>query len=1212
MNQLSDFFSRLFDYTDWPPRWHCGKWSEFHGWLYIISDLLIWTAYFIIPLLIIKFIKKRHGVKFIKLYFLFAAFILACGATHLLDAMSFWFPVYRLNALVRFITGVISWLTVFYLYKFLPTAFSLKTQQQLEYEIEQRKKAEQKLKNFLEAAPNAMIITNDNAEITLINQQIEKIFGYSREELMGEHFEKLLPQELREQFTIASKTYSSKKASLEVSTIELVAEKKDGTNFQIEVGLSPFFVDDCIWICTSIRDITERKLMEEKLNNFNKELAKQVNEKTTEIKEIFERVSDAFVALDKNWCYTYVNNKAYENFNRPLGSLIGKYIWDEFPEGIGQPFYHAYHKAMETQEFIRIEEDYLPWDRWFENSIYPSSNGLSIYFKDITEKKKAEIEIQQSEAKYRTVIDQANDGILITNAEGFYIDANKSIIFMTGYSKEELLTMHSKDILFEDDLRRNPPQMERLLRDSKMVTQRQIKRKDGTALQAEISASVLPNGNLMGIIRDIAERKKIEDQIIKEKRLSDSIINSLPGIFYLQDITGKFIRWNNQFEMVTGYSAKEIVTMNPMDFFDEDKVSISQRIQEVFSNGYSDAEANIVTKSGQKIPYYFTGQLIQYEGKPSLIGVGINIVDRKKAEEKVVEVYKKMYTALNRITDGVISVDNDFRYTFINDSALVNFTTTRKETIGKTMLEIRPELEATPFWEQYQIAMQTKTVVELENYFSPLNIWASVKIYPSNDGLTFFYKDVTERKKVEAELIKSELRYRSLIEQASDAIFIVDPSLHYIDINPAGCQLTGYTKEDLLKLGPLDLLFPEDFVSKPIKIANLEKGNVYSYERRLKRKDGTAVLVEASSKRMDDGNVLIIVRDITERKKIEIELKKSEEKYRLLFDNNPLPMWMIDAETLNIIEVNEAAIEHYGYTKKEFLQLNIRNIRPPEDIEKIEIVTQIQSNDIRKMDVWNHLKKDGTLIKVEITSHDMNYQNLHTRLILANDVTDKIKAEEAQIKLNSKLRELYAHQQDIREEERKRIAREIHDELGQMITGLKMDMSWLKKKIIIKQPELTDKLNETIVLLDESVKTIRKISADLRPGILDDLGLMDALNWVAKDFEKRTEINCTIKNPLGEFECSNEVKVVLFRIFQETLTNVMRHAEATEVHTEISLDQTKLNMQITDNGKGFDVNNKTKTLGILGMKERIANINGELYISSAVGRGTTVTILVPC
>ncbi len=142
---MLDFFRKLFDISDWPPRWHCGNWTDFHGWLYIISDLLIWSAYFALPLLILKFISRKTDAKFVRAYFLFAAFILACGSTHLLDAITFWYPAYRLNALVKFFTGVVSWITVFYAIRILPTAMALKTNVQLENEVMERQKAENEL-----------------------------------------------------------------------------------------------------------------------------------------------------------------------------------------------------------------------------------------------------------------------------------------------------------------------------------------------------------------------------------------------------------------------------------------------------------------------------------------------------------------------------------------------------------------------------------------------------------------------------------------------------------------------------------------------------------------------------------------------------------------------------------------------------------------------------------------------------------------------------------------------------------------------------------------------------------------------------------------------------------------------------------------------------------------------------------------------------------
>ncbi len=146
--QVKDFFTKIFNTADWPPRWHCGSWTDFHGWLYILSDVAIWAAYFAIPLLLIRIIKRRKDIiPFPKILWLFIAFILFCGTTHLIDALIFWWPAYRLSALVRFLTAIISVTAVFALYKILPMVYQLRTADQLEAEIEERKKAEQEARN---------------------------------------------------------------------------------------------------------------------------------------------------------------------------------------------------------------------------------------------------------------------------------------------------------------------------------------------------------------------------------------------------------------------------------------------------------------------------------------------------------------------------------------------------------------------------------------------------------------------------------------------------------------------------------------------------------------------------------------------------------------------------------------------------------------------------------------------------------------------------------------------------------------------------------------------------------------------------------------------------------------------------------------------------------------------------------------------------------
>jgi len=177
MNQVFDYFRKLFSTADWPARWHCGNWTEFEGWLYIISDLMIWAAYFAIPLIILRYVIRKNSTLYIRLYYLFAAFILACGITHFLDAMMFWIPVYRFNSLLKFATAIISWVTVIALIKYLPSAFATKTIPELEAEIHRRKVAEEALRKLNEELE--YIIEEKTKEIRLTEFKFKSIIENS-------------------------------------------------------------------------------------------------------------------------------------------------------------------------------------------------------------------------------------------------------------------------------------------------------------------------------------------------------------------------------------------------------------------------------------------------------------------------------------------------------------------------------------------------------------------------------------------------------------------------------------------------------------------------------------------------------------------------------------------------------------------------------------------------------------------------------------------------------------------------------------------------------------------------------------------------------------------------------------------------------------------------------------------------------------------------
>jgi PAS domain S-box-containing protein len=345
-----------------------------------------------------------------------------------------------------------------------------------------------------------------------------------------------------------------------------------------------------------------------------------------------------------------------------------------------------------------------------------------------------------------------------------------------------------------------------------------------------------------------------------------------------------------------------------------------------------------------------------------------------------------------------------------------------------------------------------------------------------------------------------------------------------------------------------------------------------------------------------------------------MKLIESEKFAFSLLTNSPHPIIVINSDT-SIRYVNPALEKRTGFSSKELI-----GVKPPYPWMTEERIEQTRMNGGKAMRTGAHRieelfkKKNGEQFWAEIASTPVA-ESGKLRYILENwtDITDRKRAEEELRRSREQLRSLADHLQSVREEERTAIAREIHDDLGQALTGLKMDLSWLAKKLPENEKALIDKIQAMSDLTNTTLKTVQRISTELRPGLLDDLGLVAAIEWQTEEFQNRTGIRCKLIVDPEEISVDEKRSTALFRILQEALTNVARHAQATRVTVSLKEKNGTLELRVKDNGKGIakEKISNPRSFGLLGIRERVHLWGGNVMIRGVKGKGTEVEVRIP-
>lgn len=1088
------------------------------------------------------------------------------------------------------------------------------------------------------------------------------------------------------------------------------------------------------------RDITERKKSEEVIK-------KAYEEKNS----VLERIDDGFFAVNQDSIVTYWNKRAEILLEAKREDILGKNLHDMFDTGAPNAFYNNYQKALRENTSVHFEEFSHRANKWFSVSAYASDNGLSVYFKDVTEQKNAEEKIKESEFRYRSLIEQATDAICIADISLRIMDINFSGCQMLGYSKEEFLQLSLADLFTQEDILTNPFKIDELQSGKIIRTERTLRKKDGSLIEVEMSSKIMEDGRIIVFGHDITERKKAEES----NRVKAELLNTIGQATIATDMDGKINFWNKAAEEIYGWTAEEaidrkIIELTPAKQTVEQAADIMNKL----SNGFSwSGEFMVKRKNGRVFPAFVTNSPI-FDKKNKLtgiIGVSSDITERKLSEQKLKESNERFNLVSKATNDMVWDWNIQTAEVYRNREGWRKIlgeceTGTQNGTIHDWDKRIHPEDAEKVKLAIREIQEAKKDFFEVECRIQRYNgTYAYIHdrgyIIRDEEGIAVRIlgatQDITERKEAELQVAKSELRFKSLVQNSSDLISIIDDNAYYIYSSPAVKKILGYEPEYMVGKNAFSFIHPEDVIKikehfdhrhtisylelTPYRYKNAQgewrwleskitdmrdnqevQGFVFNSRDVTERKIAeeeieklsiiaketvNAVIITDPEERIlwvneaftritefepaevigkrpgdflqgDETNQAVvrfmrqkiknvepfecdvlnytksggkywlriqcqpqydaagklkyffaIETDVTKEKEAEQILKASEERYRYLFDNNPSGIIIWDLEDLRILEVNESCQKMYGYSRKEFLQLNLLDLRLPEEHEKIkELARQLQSNNVLKpVGLWKHVDSAGKLMYMHIASHQIYYHGKKVIMAISNNVTEKILLEEEfENQKTLKQKEITAAVISAQEQERQEIGRELHDNINQILASSRLYLGMVDKG----SEKSTSFWEETDNLINTAINEIRSLSHSMIPPSLNESELLEALNHLIEKSSKPGSIafNLAYEN-FDETNITDKHKLTIYRIVQEQFNNIMKYASAKNVIVELKQDNEKIMLSIKDDGVGFDTENKSKGVGLMNIKTRASLFNGEMFIVSSPGKGCELKVL---
>jgi PAS domain S-box-containing protein len=665
---MLEFLSLLFDTTDFPARWHCGRWTAPLGWTHIVSDLAICGAYAAIPAVLAYFVVRRRDVPFQGVFWLFVAFIFSCGFGHFVEATIFWHPWYRFAAVVKVFTAVTSWATVIALVPMLPRALRLPglaaVNRQLEQEIMERKQAERRFQLVVESAPNGLVMVDQAGRIVLVNSQTEKMFGYARDELLGQPVEMLVPERYRKQHPqYRAGFFAAPKTRAMGMGRDLFGQRKDGSEFPVEIGLNPIQSAEGCFVLSAIVDITQRQQAEERFRRAVESatqckvvidqhgralvvdsqgergfypagapLGQTSDLLAPDFRALFEAAPGLFLVLTPDLRIVAVSQLYLQATMTRREEIVGKKIFDVFPDNPDDPTATGARNLCDSLESVLRNR---------------AADAMAVQKYDI---RRPAAEGGGFEERYWSPV---NSPVLGANNEvAFIIHRVEDVTEFV-----RLKQRGEKQWEATKELRRRAEQMESeiFLRAQEVQNVNHRQRRANKALAAEV-----------------IERKRVEATLRASEERFRILVESVKdyAIFGL-DWRGHILSWNAGAEAINGYRAEEIVGQHFSRFYPQEAIDRGwpdEELEKAAADGRFEDEGWRIRKDGSRFWANVTITALR-DASGKLIGfskVSRDLTERKHAEEKLA-AYNDQLQRTNRELEAANKELEAFSYSVSHD-----------------------------------------------------------------------------------------------------------------------------------------------------------------------------------------------------------------------------------------------------------------------------------------------------------------------------------------------------------------------------------------------------------------------------------------------------------------------------------------------------------------------------------------------------------------